>query len=150
VLYTQNVVSEKIKKKLVNLLSSRLLVYENNVQISREIELLNPMIMHSAQTDNLVKNRSNIVNEPRSLYYQGVIVLTNKINFIKKLIKNVEKVKFNNNTVLDYASDGAQVSRNILVYNIFAIVIGFLFSIFFIYLKNLFKKNRMLQIFNKK
>jgi len=140
VLYTQNVVTKIIKKRLERILNSNLNVLENNIQIAKEIQLLRPLILGANPIDSSNRNRSAIISEPKSLYYQGVTVLENKIYFTKKLIKDLKEIKFIDNTVLDYAKDGVQVSRNILVYNIFAIIIGFLFSISFIYLKNLFKK----------
>lgn len=135
--YSQKVVNEIIKDKMMEKLNAELIEIEKNFKIAKEIKLFQPVMLPPVDSDGISKAP---INEPRSLYYQGVHVLQNEMDFIKNLRDDLKEAKLSYEPVVDSANETVQISRNILVYNIFAIIIGFFFSVIFNYLKTIFNR----------
>jgi LPS O-antigen subunit length determinant protein (WzzB/FepE family) len=128
---------EFIKKKTIvelkNNLKLTLLNIINNhqeaLEIAKKIQLENPIIITTGQ--------QQVVNDPELLFYKGVKVLSEKINYFNKKLIKLENDQFNYNIILQKALTSNPI--NLPLYFVLGLILGSLLSLVIIYLKNILK-----------
>lgn len=133
VLFSSNKTIRELKNKLITIIKDNILIYEQALEIAKKINLLDPI---------LISNRVYIttVNEPESLFYKGVNVLTQEIINQEKLLKKLETEKFEYNPILDN-SVTIYLNSNFNKSNFFiGSLFGFFLSSLIIFFKTLLKK----------
>lgn len=134
-MYSFHKSSEIFKNRLMVLLNAVRNHYLKNLNIAEEIPIDTPAI-----AENSITSKSNENVEFPALFYLGSKVLSYQIENINNLIQDIDSKSLNYNLILDSANIGTPISKNSIVYILLATILGFVSSMFFIYIKMLVKK----------
>jgi hypothetical protein len=105
---------------------------EKQLSIANKIELVRPL--------ELLPDKNITTN---SRVFQGSVILTEEIAFLKKLLNNLNKDKFDYKYIVDHTPAAPYKQKSVFLYTLSGLIFGFFLSLITIYFKSilLIKKN---------
>ena len=131
--YTKKKNISDFKKDLKMTIENKIAVYEQALEISKLINLENPILKS-------LGNQAQVVNEPEALFYKGTKVLSQNIIHFKRLLQKLENDQFNYNSILDKASQSVLQNTSVSLFFVSGLFLGFLLSLVIIFLRNTLKE----------
>jgi len=105
-------------------------LYEKNFEIAKAIQLEVPMINNSG-----TGNYDFSGGKTGHIYNEGTKVLSEKINYLKKLPENIDQDIINYSPILDKGSTFVYSSKKLNQYPLLGLIVGIFSSIIFIFLR---------------
>jgi LPS O-antigen subunit length determinant protein (WzzB/FepE family) len=126
IIFTKNKTLNTFKNKLRLLLEDKITNYEENLEIAKKLNLLEPVLIRP-QSDN------------DGLYYKGSKVLIEEIKFYKILKKNLDNNTLDYNPILDVATSPYKVNK-VYKYYYSAVTFSIFLSFVIIFFRTKFRK----------
>ena len=132
---------EFIKKKtIVELKNNLRLTLLNNInqhqealEVAKKIQLENPIIKNNT-------SQQQVVIEPESLFYKGIKVISENINYLNKRLIKLENDQFNYNIISQQAFT-LKDSISLPLYFALGLMLGLFLSLVIIFFKGILKNN---------
>jgi hypothetical protein len=121
----------EFKKILKQNIENEIRLYNDNIDIAKEINLENP-ILKTFDTGNVV------VNEPASLFYKGSKVLSKQKLNLDKLLKETENLNLKYNPIREKVSYPILITKQPFVFMAISFILGLFFSFVVIFIKSVF------------
>ena len=133
VIFVKDMALSDFQKQILSLLRSKILVYENNLEVAQEINLEDPILL-------TMPDGNSVVNEPGTLFYRGSKVLEKQLEHLRLLEKNTVQYNLNYNPILDKASPLVLISTPAKNFIIPSFFVGMLLSFFVLLVRNSYKR----------
>jgi hypothetical protein len=121
----------EFKKILKQNIENEIRLYNDNIDIAKEINLEN-LILKTFDTGNVV------VNEPASLFYKGSKVLSKQKLNLDKLLKETENLNLKYNPIREKVSYPILITKQPFVFMAISFILGLFFSFVVIFIKSVF------------
>jgi D-glycero-alpha-D-manno-heptose-7-phosphate kinase len=109
-----------IKHKVVRLILLKKRI-KNNLEIAKEINIINPILKPLNGLTNFY------LNIPNSLFYEGTKILSEKLTYFEKKLEEVQKLTLEYNPILEKASKPSLINEHIKIFT----SLGFFLGLFF-------------------
>ena len=129
---TETDIKEKILQDNVHTIN----IYKQNLEIAEKIGLEGPIPRKNMGDNGPMSNRYN-----EELFYQGTKILSEKIAYQNKILKENKDKIINYNPILDKASKANLISKSPTIYGAIAFILGLLFSCIIIFIKKIVKQS---------
>ena len=108
-------------------------IYKKNLEISKKIKLENPLALIALETQNYI-------NTNRHRYYEGIKILTSKINYLEEMFKNLDKEIISYQAISSSAFSVPHNFQDKKKYPIIGLFVGIIMSLIIILGKEIIKK----------
>lgn len=132
-IFSKKKTEKQIKNILINTINSKIIQYEQNIEIASALGLSNP---YSIKQNNLYF----VLNEPKNLYYQGEEALKIKLSHLLSLKNKLENFSLNYNPIADSATPAIGITNPPIFYSFFGGIFGVIVSLLIIFLRSLFSR----------
>lgn len=119
-LFTFNKLEQKFKLEMSTLVSNSIQKYKNHLKYAIKTNIEVP-VENSFQV-----NKNNSTN----LFFQGSIILTEELKYLKKELSKIQNFSFDKQIFLQKPSTPTMISKNGFFFTVVAIVIGIFISLF--------------------
>jgi LPS O-antigen subunit length determinant protein (WzzB/FepE family) len=132
--FTKKKTSFEIKKVLELSIENKIIVYENALEKAKIINLENPILRS-------LSSQSQVVNEPKDLFYKGSKILSQEIINLKKLLIKLKKEEFNFEVIVDKSLKSPVKEMSNSLYFAIALMLGLSLSLVIFFFKGILKNN---------
>ena len=129
VMFVKDEALNDFRNQILSLLRSKILIYQNNLEVAQEINLKDPILL-------TMPDVNSVVNEPKTLFYRGSKVLEKQLEHLRLLEKNTIQHNLDYNPILDKASPLVLIStppKKLIIPGFF---IGIFLSFFILIIRN--------------
>lgn len=131
--FVQRKTTAMLKEELTQNILNDITTHQKHLEIAKKIGLEKPAGTMFTFNNNIVSNDTNV------LFYQGTIVLSQKIIYLTDLLNKTKNLTFNYSPILEQASMEVVISKYPEIYIVIALLLGFFLSLVTIYFKQYLK-----------
>ena len=126
IIFAQQQALISFKKQLIQSINNEINLYQQHLEIAEKIDLKNPILQSSVDI-------RVVLIEPNALFYKGTTVLSQRLNYLNKLLNETKNFTLDYNPILQSASSTSVVTISSKIYGTFSFFLGLFFSLILIF-----------------
>jgi len=130
IIFAQQQALITLKKQLVQSINNEIGLFQEHLEIAEKIDLKNPILQ------SMVEGRS-VINEHEALFYKGTKVLSQRLNYLNKLLNETKNLTLDYDPILQSASSASLVVMSPKIYGTISFFLGLFFSLILVFIRRI-------------
>jgi LPS O-antigen subunit length determinant protein (WzzB/FepE family) len=126
IIFAQQQALISFKKQLIQSINNEIDLFQQHLEIAEKIDLKNPILQSSGDI-------RVVLSEPNALFYKGTKVLSQRLNYLNKLLNETKNFTLDYDPILQSASSSLVVNISPKIYGTFSFFLGLFFSLILIF-----------------